>query len=413
MADVPDYYEILQVHPKASPLMIKKAYRTLLLAGGHPDLGGNKAETQLLTEAYEILSDPDRRMAYDRRFSVGRGGTTTIIVSVCPHCGVYNRVRSETKLLVARCGKCGQPIGKVKAPTSKLKQPPKWLSRWPWFAGGLVVVVLGVGIYLAVSLWNEGRDPLQEAADLEERGQLSLAAERLKALVTSDPRNLPAHQRLGRVLEAEHRFEPAIVEYQKASMLAPDSPKAHYLVGQALLRMGRLGEAEQSLRRAVELDPADVGALMMLGNLLARTDRTDEAISIYRKAIPLDAHNGDLYYRLGAVYQQRGEADQAINLYRQALTFDPREREALLNLGKLYQDRSAYTDALTQYQRAALVQNEDPDLHFRMAELYRQTKDLANAEREYRLSQAQARGNPTLLERVQRALLTMGDRPAR
>jgi DnaJ domain len=62
-----DYYEVLQVHPRASAEMIKKAYRTLMgEMGGHPDLGGDEERAKLLNEAHTVLGDPDLRRAYDQ-----------------------------------------------------------------------------------------------------------------------------------------------------------------------------------------------------------------------------------------------------------------------------------------------------------------------------------------------------------
>jgi hypothetical protein len=61
-----DYYEILQVHPRASQEMVKKAYRTLMgEMRGHPDLGGDVERAKLINEAYTVLSDPGLRRAYD------------------------------------------------------------------------------------------------------------------------------------------------------------------------------------------------------------------------------------------------------------------------------------------------------------------------------------------------------------
>lgn len=62
-----DYYEILQVHPRASAEIIKKAYRTLMgEMGGHPDLGGDEERAKLINEAYSVLGDAGLRQAYDR-----------------------------------------------------------------------------------------------------------------------------------------------------------------------------------------------------------------------------------------------------------------------------------------------------------------------------------------------------------
>jgi len=72
-----DYYEILQVHPRASAEMVKKAYRTLMgEMGGHPDLGGSEDRAKLINEAYSVLGDPDVRRAYDQaraRTALGTG----------------------------------------------------------------------------------------------------------------------------------------------------------------------------------------------------------------------------------------------------------------------------------------------------------------------------------------------------
>ena len=63
-----DYYDVLGVPRNASPEDIKKAFRRLAMQY-HPDRnqdGGAEARFKEVNEAYEILSDPDRRAMYDR-----------------------------------------------------------------------------------------------------------------------------------------------------------------------------------------------------------------------------------------------------------------------------------------------------------------------------------------------------------
>jgi curved DNA-binding protein CbpA len=61
-----DYYETLQISPNAEPETIHRVYR-LLAQRLHPDNAetGNDAQFRALSEAYQVLSDPERRAKYD------------------------------------------------------------------------------------------------------------------------------------------------------------------------------------------------------------------------------------------------------------------------------------------------------------------------------------------------------------
>ena len=81
MADKRDYYEVLGVDKSADDATLKKAYRKLAKKY-HPDVnpGDKEAEAKFkeATEAYTILSDPEKRKQYDQfghaAFENGGGG---------------------------------------------------------------------------------------------------------------------------------------------------------------------------------------------------------------------------------------------------------------------------------------------------------------------------------------------------
>jgi molecular chaperone DnaJ len=72
-----DYYEVLGVARGASEVEIKRAFRTAARQY-HPDVNkAPDAETRFkeINEAYEVLSDPQKRAAYDRFGHTGQAGT--------------------------------------------------------------------------------------------------------------------------------------------------------------------------------------------------------------------------------------------------------------------------------------------------------------------------------------------------
>lgn len=67
MADAPvDYYEVLQISTNADPDTIHRIYR-ILAQRFHPDNAatGDAERFRTITEAYQTLTDPERRAQYD------------------------------------------------------------------------------------------------------------------------------------------------------------------------------------------------------------------------------------------------------------------------------------------------------------------------------------------------------------
>lgn len=63
--DTTKLYETLEVEKDATPKEIKKAYFRLSKTH-HPDKGGDEHKFKEISAAYEILSDPEKRKAYDQ-----------------------------------------------------------------------------------------------------------------------------------------------------------------------------------------------------------------------------------------------------------------------------------------------------------------------------------------------------------
>jgi molecular chaperone DnaJ len=103
MASV-DYYEILGVTKDASTSEIKKAFRYLARLT-HPDANPDDPDAarqfRAAAEAYEVLSDPDRRRHYDRGETLdlsslfGAGGLDDLIRSVFGDGGLFGAQRQR------------------------------------------------------------------------------------------------------------------------------------------------------------------------------------------------------------------------------------------------------------------------------------------------------------------------------
>jgi curved DNA-binding protein CbpA len=95
-----DCYEILQLSPNATPDTISRVYR-LLAARYHPD-NAETGDPELflqLSQAYQVLSDPHRRAAYDAAYQASRKLRWKIFDSAAASFGPAAEIKKRTAIL--------------------------------------------------------------------------------------------------------------------------------------------------------------------------------------------------------------------------------------------------------------------------------------------------------------------------
>jgi len=119
-------YRILHVQPEAPAEVIKAAYRALMSTlRMHPDLGGEPEQAARLNDAYAVLSDPERRRAYDLTLRRPARGAASVSGAAargtpaadpwrwladrrCPFCQHGSAAKPGPE---DRCSRCDSPLG--------------------------------------------------------------------------------------------------------------------------------------------------------------------------------------------------------------------------------------------------------------------------------------------------------------
>ncbi|MEB3197581.1 MAG: DnaJ domain-containing protein [Candidatus Sericytochromatia bacterium] len=422
METQPDYYEQLQVHPKASLAVIKRAYRTLMLElGHHPDRGGNPDQAKRITEAYEVLSDPVRRAAYDQQCNALRARAVKddgALVVLCPACGTKNRVHHEGVLQVARCSRCAQSLARLPQAAAPPVDAswPSWLrpaagprTQGPRSATVLVVGLCGLLVSLGAAAWALRDGPLWPASPpfAGNGGADGLPLEDLRWWLGKawgqDPAEVRLHEKLGETFLLERRYREARVHFSMASRLQPDNAHLKAREARAALLDGRLTESEWLYKAALRLDPQLVPALVDLGHLHAARKRDEEALDYFARAHQLQPR-AELAAQMGVLLRRQGRPGAAMERFQAALGLDPHHRTSLLQLAELHAARGEWNQALHHSLAASRLQHDDVALHAQLADLYAHVGQVWKARAEWHTCLKLAKDDPMLAARARQAL---------
>jgi len=128
---------------------------------------------------------------------------------------------------------------------------------------------------------------------------------------------------LGVALDAQGRFDEALVQYHEALRLVPGRYQIHNNLGNILGILGRPEEALAEYREAVRLKPDLAFLHNGTGQMLARLGRFDEAAGEFAGAARLDPGFASPHFELAKTWLKQGRDADAIDQFRAALRLDP------------------------------------------------------------------------------------------
>jgi len=179
------------------------------------------------------------------------------------------------------------------------------------------------------------------------------ALQTMSRLVKVAPESPWKRMAFAEALEAEKRFDLAVMEYRKVIEADPNMPGAHYRLGRALLL------------RSLDSDAA-----------------RDEAIGEFQKALATDSRNAGADYELGEIFRRRGQADQAITHFAQAVQIDPGFKEAQIAFARTLLQLHKPKEALAPLHAAIQLDPTNEVSHFLLAQAYKSLGDRASYNNE-------------------------------
>ncbi len=269
------YYELLEIHPKASKEALERAYKyqkQKFSKDNFPPLGGyesrRKKIVQTLDMAFSVLSDFKKRENYDKELK-SRGYDFDAMPSGRKVSPVKGKGRKSAAFLETiykakvfyerglRCLSEGDRSGAAtnfKLASDLMPKERKYREAFEEVKDALDEVALG-------NIYKRGLK-LEHARDFE--GACELYEEALKKGLNTP--NL--YLGLARVYVALGKdLNKALFYAEKSAALDPSNPQVHCTVGQLLKILGKKKEAKQAFKRALDIDPEHIEASMALKEL--------------------------------------------------------------------------------------------------------------------------------------------------
>lgn len=195
-------------------------------------------------------------------------------------------------------------------------------------------------------------DPVEQAADLAARGELSAATTTLRSLVGREPANIRARLALASMLERRGDLEGALGELVRALESAPDDIAVLCARASLLALRGKYDQAEEDLRRAARVSDRSADVQLQLGMLFSKRARWREAIEPLLAAVAIDATRADAHYQLGEAYNHIDDLPAALASYEAAANMQPSNMRALKGIGIVLDRLGRPTEAAAAYRRA-------------------------------------------------------------
>ncbi|HLH01253.1 MAG TPA: tetratricopeptide repeat protein [Bryobacteraceae bacterium] len=219
-----------------------------------------------------------------------------------------------------------------------------------------------------------------------------------------------AHYDAGKSLEQKGELDPALDEYRKALLFAPNNTDYRLSLAKALLEAGRLNEAQSHLEALVQEDPTSGPINLLVGRLAFRQHDLRRAIEYYQRGVyeywPESelAERRQARWELANLLHESGDRNGFIGELMQLYTNLPSSAIAeKLKVGSLLLSNGAISEASRIFQEQARVAPQNADARAGLAQVHFAMGEYVSARHEF---QRVLRLDPKNAEAAQMLALT-------
>jgi tetratricopeptide (TPR) repeat protein len=221
---------------------------------------------------------------------------------------------------------------------------------------------------------------LSTALAHHQRGELSLASQLYRQIISAEPANAEALHLLGVAYLQLGQPHQALPLLEQAVALQAGVSAVHTNLGEAYRSVGQLQRAEACYRLALRLKPDNAEAAYNFGLLLIQQGRPAQAADLLRQAIQHRPHFALAYNNLGNACRMLGEVEQALGHFRRATELNPQLGLAHGNLGQLLLECQRPREALCHCQEAVRLERQLAPAHNNLGNVFRKLGRLGDAK---------------------------------
>ena len=371
-----DYYEILGVEPHTNIKLVKNAY--LQLRQKFQSEGDESPEAQarikLIEEAYEVLTDPQRRLDYD---SPGQIYSPETDEEFHKESSTRKPTSRSTSLRPRRTISRG-----TRTPTPRSLDPKIWIP-----IGIIILIAAGAAAVYFLDPFEEDEvepEPILElptptvivaeptppdagsyfesGTELLAQGDYSEAIDAFNQAIALGIDDVEVYTYRGDAYFGSGQYDLAIADYSTSLDLNPDYPEIWEKRGIAYAKIGEYKLAIGDDSTAIDLNPGDADVYFNRGShyfssigamdpSTYKSGHANLALTDFETAIELDPSNATYYYSRGLVHNLYRLYDLAITDFTEAVILDPAFIDAYWKRGTLYFNMEQYKSAVEDYDK--------------------------------------------------------------
>ena len=155
--------------------------------------------------------------------------------------------------------------------------------------------------------------------------------------------------------------EDAVLRFQNASHIRPESVDAHRVLAHALVRADRIEEARDAYQTAIDLSPDDLESLNNLAEIEFRLERYAESLTVGLQVLELDPAHEIARRRIAHTYLNLDRPAEAAESFKQLLA-DANDARDLRDYAVVLYNLERFEESVPYLEQLAGAANPELDI---------------------------------------------------